>query len=620
MTGVASTIWAQLAGLNAAAGSIVYLGPDSATPVLDAANLNYDQVLKHQYIGFAYNPAYTRYGSTDVAGLTIEKMIDSYVAAPLQATYGGNAEHAVTSSQGSAQVPQFSTAGDLLGIFSGRGYYSSNPGSVAPGFGRFADIEIYADGGNVPVVGNVGGQIQIKTKANGGILTTAITIKQDQSVLIAGALTVIGAIIFAGGVSATQFVTTTQGATIPQTGIYSDIANTLDIAGNSIKLASFGPAAITFTQPLTTPGITSTGAVALSPVNANVVISPSGTGIVTVNPATAGTLNNVSLGATTPLAVTSTALTATGTVTLSPANLNVAISPTGTGTVAISPVGALTINPTAASTMNNVAVGGTTPAAGSFVALTATGAVALSPANANVVLSPTGTGVVTINPATAGTINNVSIGVTTPLAGAFTTLAASAQLLFNQVSADRVATAGLTPKLQVAGGATNNNGIAIFEYSNDASQPYFSFAKSKGTGPGVRGAVANTSILGSLTWQGDDGTNIVNAADIVTTVNNTVATNQVPTYMSLRVTSAAGTLSEALRLVGAAGAYVQLTNSANPTFTTSSGNISIGSAGGTTILSDAIIKFGTYTAGVIAQAGSVSITDSGGTVRRLLVG
>ena len=56
----------------------------------------------------------------------------------------------------------------------------------------------------------------------------------------------------------------------------------------------------------------------------------------------------------------------------------------------------------------------TSPSDGSFKGLTATGAVALSPASANVVLAPTGTGVVTINPATAGTINNVSVGVTTP--------------------------------------------------------------------------------------------------------------------------------------------------------------------------------------------------------------
>ena len=60
-------------------------------------------------------------------------------------------------------------------------------------------------------------------------------------------------------------------------------------------------------------------------------------------------------------------------ININPANAAVAISPTGTGTVAISPAGALTISPTAASTINNVAIGGTTPLAGKFTTLEATG-------------------------------------------------------------------------------------------------------------------------------------------------------------------------------------------------------------------------------------------------------
>lgn len=44
--------------------------------------------------------------------------------------------------------------------------------------------------------------------------------------------------------------------------------------------------------------------------------------------------------------------------------------------------------------------------------LTANGAVAFNPSNANVVISPTGTGTVTINPATVGSINRVNIGGT----------------------------------------------------------------------------------------------------------------------------------------------------------------------------------------------------------------
>lgn len=59
-------------------------------------------------------------------------------------------------------------------------------------------------------------------------------------------------------------------------------------------------------------------------------------------------------------------------ININPANAAVAISPTGTGTVAISPAGALTINPTAASTINNTSIGATTASTGRFTSVTAT--------------------------------------------------------------------------------------------------------------------------------------------------------------------------------------------------------------------------------------------------------
>jgi hypothetical protein len=52
--------------------------------------------------------------------------------------------------------------------------------------------------------------------------------------------------------------------------------------------------------------------------------------------------------------------------------------------------------------------------------ITINGGLTASPANKNIAISPTGTGTVTINPATASTMNNVAIGGTTPLAGTFT--------------------------------------------------------------------------------------------------------------------------------------------------------------------------------------------------------
>jgi hypothetical protein len=59
-------------------------------------------------------------------------------------------------------------------------------------------------------------------------------------------------------------------------------------------------------------------------------------------------------------------------------NAAISISPTGTGTVAISPAGALTVNPTTASTLNNVAIGGTTPLAGTFTDLRVNNTISLA--------------------------------------------------------------------------------------------------------------------------------------------------------------------------------------------------------------------------------------------------
>lgn len=71
-------------------------------------------------------------------------------------------------------------------------------------------------------------------------------------------------------------------------------------------------------------------------------------------------------------------ITFNGGISASPANKNIVLSPSGTGSVAISPAGALTVNPTTASTMNNVAIGGTTPLAGTFTDLRVNNTISLA--------------------------------------------------------------------------------------------------------------------------------------------------------------------------------------------------------------------------------------------------
>ena len=107
-----------------------------------------------------------------------------------------------------------------------------------------------------------------------------------------------GAFVSAGGSSAsTQALLTTATVVVVSDGT------------NYAVLSAIG-------GPVAASTLTAASTVTLSPASANVVISPSGTGIVTMAPASAGSLNNVTIGQTTALAGTFTSLTASGTTTL----------------------------------------------------------------------------------------------------------------------------------------------------------------------------------------------------------------------------------------------------------------------------------------------------------------
>jgi hypothetical protein len=127
-------------------------------------------------------------------------------------------------------------------------------------------------------------------------------------------------------------------------------------------------------------------------------------------------------------------LTATSTVGLSPANANVTISPTGTGTVTINPAGALQV--TGAGTLTLGTVGQTETHRGNMDASQANQTVTLSPSGTGgVTISPGGTGSVTMAPTVAGNINNMNVGATTRGTGAFTTLAANNTMSLSSTSA-----------------------------------------------------------------------------------------------------------------------------------------------------------------------------------------
>jgi len=134
----------------------------------------------------------------------------------------------------------------------------------------------------------------------------------------------------------------------------------------------------------------------------------------TADTITVSNFNNASIGGSTPAAGTFTQLTTTDAVSAVSTNQQISLAPTGTGTV--------TISPATTGTINNVVIGAASPKAATVTALTLNSTTSFVSNNQTVTISPTGTGTVAFNPANLGSIENVSMGASTPAAGRFTTI------------------------------------------------------------------------------------------------------------------------------------------------------------------------------------------------------
>lgn len=173
-----------------------------------------------------------------------------------------------------------------------------------------------------------------------------------------------------------------------------------------------------------------------------------------------------------------------GGITMSPSNANVAISPTGTGTVTISPAGGLTMSPASTVTM--------------------------SPSG-NVSITPTGSATVTITSAAAGSINNMSIGATTRGSGAFTSLAANAAVTFTQGTGATSTTSGT---LQVTGGV----GISERLYAGSIQNT------PVGSVTAASGAFTSLTASGTFSLTAASGTHSISSTTASTTTSTGAVT------------------------------------------------------------------------------------------------
>jgi len=252
-----------------------------------------------------------------------------------------------------------------------------------------------------------------------------------------GLISVSGSPITSSGTLALTVAGTSGG--IPYFSGASTWASSAVLASNALMVgggAGVAPSTVTTGTGVVTALGVNTGTAGAFVVNGGALGTPS-SGTVTNLTGTASININGTVGATTASTGTFTQLTVNG------ANLNTAISPTGTSTVTISPAGALTEG-TAGVTHNLL---------GNVTATTSNQTIALSPTGTGTVaISPVGA--LTINPTAASTINNASIGQTTPLAGSFTALSATS----NAVTSVLAATSGLTANTSVASTLTYTTG------------------------------------------------------------------------------------------------------------------------------------------------------------------
>jgi hypothetical protein len=109
-----------------------------------------------------------------------------------------------------------------------------------------------------------------------------------------------------------------------------------------------------------------------------------------------------------------------------------------------------------------------------------------------------------------------------------------------------------TPDISAVGVSTSNNGFGNFQYTAGTAGSFFSFAKSRSTTPGSFSILSINDDLGYIRFNGDDGTQFVEAARVWAEVDGTPNTNDMPGRLIFSTTaSGASSPTEAMRITSA---------------------------------------------------------------------
>jgi hypothetical protein len=359
---------------------------------------------------------------------------------------GGGDVTGPASSTDNAVARFDSTTGKII---QNSGVVINDTGEVTVGVWKGTEVGLSYGGTGASTASQARGNILPTYAGNAGKVLAVNVGATDVEYISAGGTGTVTSVAVSGGTTGL----TTSGGPITAAGTIT-LAGTLAVASGGTGTATPALVAgtnvtISGTWPNQTINSTASGSGTVTSVGGTGTvngISLSGTVTTSGNLTLGGTLDLSSppvIGGTTPAAITGTTVTAN--TKFSGTNFDAS----GSGGGALRTSGG----------SNCLQWGG-----GGGVNLTLDGAFNMNPANATISIAPTGTGTLTVNPATAGTINNMAIGGTTPAAGAFTTLStttaigpASGGTGATSLTANNVILGNGTSAVQTVAPGTNGN-------------------------------------------------------------------------------------------------------------------------------------------------------------------
>ena len=360
-----------------------------------------------------------------IASLSVQAAAGSNTQVQYNSTglLAGNAAFTFNSASGTLSITNVSSSGAIsAGTVSAN--TASITGSIATGAFSYGSLS-FNDTGNLEVLSyaqNSYGQIQMQNTSTGTAASADFVVNNSASTATTG--------YGDFGINSTGF--TGSGSLSQPSYVY------LYAAGTELAIGTSSANGIHF--------VVNSGATDAASISSAGVFTIANAAI------TAGAFNGT-VGATTPSTGVFTTLSATGaTVNFNGAGQAISLAPTGAGSV--------TINPATAGSINNMAIGATTQAAGNFTIVNVTGSTV--PAN-GIYLSAANTTSFSSNSTIRGTINSTGTWAINATSSANASLTVAANGATSAIAAQITNSAGNAAYLEALGnGATSGtNGVKI---------------------------------------------------------------------------------------------------------------------------------------------------------------